>query len=162
MGLDAQQLRDQVVRPVLARLGLPGGLAAEQLVMGTAAQESGLRYLHQIGGGPALGLWQMEPATFADLWDRFLLDSRRRDLRAKVVGLLAPWPSPLLQLATNLDFGAAMCRIHYFARPFTFPAAPTVEELGQIWKAAYNSPLGKGTAAEFVANYNRLVAPVYR
>ena len=162
MGLDAQQLRDQVVRPTLARLGLPGGLAAEQLVMGTAAQESGFRYLHQVGGGPALGLWQMEPATFADLWDRYLLDSRRRDLRDRAETVLALWPLPRLQLATNLNFAAAMCRIHYFARPFTFPAAPTVEQLGEIWKTAYNSMLGRGTVAEFVANYNRLVAPVYR
>lgn len=51
-----------VVRPVL-RVMSAWSQPAEDLVMGTAAQESRLTYLRQLGGGPALGLWQMEPAT---------------------------------------------------------------------------------------------------
>jgi len=62
MSLDAGQLRMYVVRPVL-RVMSAWSQPAEDLVMGTAAQESRLTYLRQLGGGPALGLWQMEPAT---------------------------------------------------------------------------------------------------
>ena len=103
-GLDPRQVRDLVVRPVLDRLGLTKPLAAERLLMGTAAQESQFRYLRQIGGGPALGLWQMEPATFADLWRRF---EARFDLREWTV-YGAP---PVDQLVWNLHLACAMARI---------------------------------------------------
>ena len=60
--LNVRDLRVEVIRPALRALDL-WSPAAEDLVLGTAAQESGLAYLRQIGGGPALGLWQIEPAT---------------------------------------------------------------------------------------------------
>jgi hypothetical protein len=54
MGIDTKQLLELVVRPVLDEIGA-GGVAAEQLVMGTIAQESDMgTWLHQRGAGPAL------------------------------------------------------------------------------------------------------------
>ena len=50
MGLNPQQLRDLVIRPTLKRLGL-WSTAAEELVLGTGIQESGLQYLQQLGAG---------------------------------------------------------------------------------------------------------------
>ncbi|HEV2650775.1 MAG TPA: hypothetical protein VGU69_05935, partial [Rhizomicrobium sp.] len=57
------QLANVVVRPTLARLGLNDGPVALNLLLGTAAQESGGTYLAQYPTGPALGLWQIEPNT---------------------------------------------------------------------------------------------------
>ena len=51
MPLNAQQLRTLVVRPALQAIGA-WSPAAENLVMGTAGQESRLTHLHQLGGGP--------------------------------------------------------------------------------------------------------------
>ena len=45
---------------------------AENLIMGTAAQESGFTYIKQLGGGPALGMFQVEPATAEDILFRYL------------------------------------------------------------------------------------------
>ena len=70
-GLDLAQVKALLVQPVLAGLGL-GGSAAVHLLTGTALVESGLVWLGQTGGGPALGLWQMEPATHDDCWRNFL------------------------------------------------------------------------------------------
>ncbi|MFT9424981.1 MAG: hypothetical protein ABF570_07600, partial [Acetobacter syzygii] len=70
-GLDLAQFKALLVRPVLAQIGLAGA-AAVPLVTGTALVESGLVWLRQNGGGPALGLWQMEPATHDDCWRNFL------------------------------------------------------------------------------------------
>lgn len=63
--IDPRQLRDLIVRPVPEQLDLYSP-AAEQLVMGTAAQESRLVYIRQHLGedkhGRGRGLWQIEPA----------------------------------------------------------------------------------------------------
>jgi hypothetical protein len=72
VSIDANQLRHYVVRPTLRRLGL-WSKSAENLLMGTAAQESHLgTYLHQVGGGPAKGIFQMEPATERDLIKNYI------------------------------------------------------------------------------------------
>lgn len=157
-GLDPRQLRDLVVAPALAHVGLYS-LAAEQLVMGTAAQESRLRFIKQTGGGPALGLWQMEPATERDLWDNYL--AYQPDLAAGLRKLLGDWPSPRTEaLVGNLYYAAAMCRVHYRRVKAPLPAAGDVEAMARYWKNFYNTALGKGRPEEFVANW-RLVAGLY-
>jgi hypothetical protein len=76
--LDPEQLRIFVVRPTLEALDL-WSQAAENLVIGTAAQESHLTYIDQKEPagrrpriGPGLGLWQMEAATHDDIWHNWL------------------------------------------------------------------------------------------
>lgn len=123
MPIDPTQLRTLVVKPVLLSLGLPSSEVAENLIMGTAAHESHLGdYIEQVGGGPALGIFQMEPATLNDCYENYL--DYRADLKAKVDGFLAAQPatpdgSPdkQQQLATNLAYATAMCRIRYYRRP---------------------------------------------
>ncbi len=72
--MDAVTFQTTIVQPVLAALGT-WSLESEMLLMGTAAHESLLIYTHQIGG-PALGYFQMEPATHDDCWTNYL-DNRR-------------------------------------------------------------------------------------
>ena len=67
----ASQMLALVIRPALEKLSL-WSLSAEELVLGTAIVESGLTYLKQHGDGPALGLWQVEPATHDELYTNFL------------------------------------------------------------------------------------------
>ena len=64
-GLNLDHFRADVIQPTLAHLDGDDaprfqGLAAENLLLGTALVESGLHYLHQLGGGPALGIYQIE------------------------------------------------------------------------------------------------------
>lgn len=157
-GLDPIHVRDCVVRPTLAFLGLPGGEVAERLIMGTAAKESGFRYLRQIGGGPALGLWQMEPNTAEDLWSRYAMK-----FNGKLQSLCSerlPWTISV-QLTVNLSLACAMCRVHYYARPFRMPAEASIADLASIWKTHYNTVQGAGHESEFVASYNSLILPLY-
>jgi len=72
LGLDAEQLAKYVIRPTLEYIGWHSAVA-EQLVLGTAITESRLRFLKQLGSGPALGIYQMEPATFRDLYSNYLI-----------------------------------------------------------------------------------------
>ncbi|HCK17421.1 MAG TPA: hypothetical protein DHW36_02810 [Thalassospira sp.] len=162
MPINATQLRTLVVKPVLAELGLSAPDVAENLIMGTAAHESHLGdYIAQVGGGPALGIFQMEPATLHDCYDNYL--DYRADLKAKVDGFLAAQPANPdgtpdkdAQLATNLAFATALCRIRYYRAPAAMPSDPNdVNGLAAYWKQYYNTPQGAGTVEQFVADYNR-------
>jgi len=150
VSLDAGQLRMYVVRPVLQVMSA-WSRPAEDLVMGTAAQESRLQYLRQLGGGPALGLWQMEPATHDDIWDNWL--SGKPAMRLSVLGVsrMDSRPPPEA-LVYNLRYAAAMCRAHYLRKPGAIPA--DLPGQAAYWKQNYNTPLGAGTVAEYIRNYS--------
>lgn len=162
MPIKPTQLRKLVVQPVLVALDLPAQDVAENLIMGTAAHESHLGdYIEQSGGGPALGIFQMEPATLQDCYANYL--DYRADLKAKVDGFLAPQPAKSdgtpdkeKQLATNLAYAAALCRIRYYRAPAAMPTdADDVNALAQYWKQYYNTKQGAGTVEQFVSDYNR-------
>jgi hypothetical protein len=61
-----------IIEPVLHHLTeIPYDRAAAQLLLGTALKESlQLKYRRQIQG-PALGYYQMEPATHDDIWNNY-------------------------------------------------------------------------------------------
>lgn len=147
--IEPEQLLRLVVVPALKSLDMDSPIG-RALVMGTAAQESRLTYLAQIGGGPALGLWQMEPATFRDIHENWL---RHRPTVVSRLDMMRTSRSPdPVELSWNLRLGAAMCRIHY--RRFSgWPETQDPAELGEYWKAYYNTPQGKGTAEEFAENF---------
>lgn len=147
--LDLKQFEDMVVGPALAEIGLDGA-AARAIVLGTALQESGLRYLRQIGPGPALGPFQMEPATHDDIWSNFL--AYREPLADAVKGMRVPGRGAG-QMAWNLLYAAAMCRVHYYRVPARLPDPADADAMGAYWKNYYNTGLGSGTAAEFTAKY---------
>ena len=157
--IDIDDFRDCVVRPALAHLDLYS-LAAEQLVLATAVHESGLRHLRQIGSGPALGFFQMEPQTHHDIWANFL--RHRLRISGRVKSLRASAPEPVDQLATNHAYACAMCRIQYYRRPEPLPPPNAAEAIGRYWKRFYNSGAGAGTVPGFILSFNEHVKPLYR
>ncbi|QDP58373.1 MAG: hypothetical protein Unbinned664contig1000_54 [Prokaryotic dsDNA virus sp.] len=153
--INPKQLRINVIRPVLQSIGL-WSQAAENLLLGTAAQESGMgQYLVQLGNGPARGIFQMEPATLEDIEINYL--GYRNDLRNKVNGFAFPALTHEDNLTCNLAFAAVMCRVHYLRKPGALPDANDIPGMAGYWKLHYNTPLGKGSVHEFVENYNRYV-----
>ena len=154
--MDATQFRELIVRPSLEEVGLHSD-AAEDLVMGTAAQESHLQYVKQLGGGPALSLFQIEPATYNDYWDNYL--QHREDLSDKIfeaiqyddeVQKVPPDPE---RMVWDLKFASIMCRIHYRRISEALPQSGDVAGYAAYWKKYYNTVHGAGTEEEFVQNY---------
>lgn len=167
MTIDINQFREEVVRPTLHDLKMYSPVA-ENLIMGTAAQESGFSYIKQLGGGPALGMFQVEPATAEDILFRYL--KTRKDLRARferAVQVVPPhnidWDNTTIgmvsqRLVYDLRFGVALCRLRYWMMPEKMPArADDLLGLARYYKAHYNTPLGKATEHEFMSNYRRYV-----
>jgi len=151
MGINPGQLRQLVISPALASIGL-GGQAAEELLMGTVLQESeGGTYLHQLGQGPAIGIFQMEPRTHDDLWASFL--SRRADLSAKVSSLLMPGQSRLDQLAGNLLYAAAMARLLYYRCPEPLPAPGDIPAQAAFYKRWYNTAQGAASVESYLQRW---------
>lgn len=154
--IDPRHLLEHVIRPVLRDLGL-WSVAAERLVLGTACQESACgRYLVQIGG-PAKGIFQMEPATHDDIWGNFLV--YRDDLQVKILKWRTDSEviSSVNEMIGNLYYATAMCRVHYLRVPEPIP--DDLHGQAQYWKKNYNSELGKGTVEEYMNNWNRFVSP---
>ncbi len=154
MGILCKDLREVVVRPALKKIGR-WSEAAENLLLGTAAQESQMgRYLRQING-PALGIYQCEPATHEDIFDNYLI--YHGELLGAVTKLTVLHLPRTQQLAWNLMYATAIARIHYLRIKEPLPKADDIVSLGCYWKNHYNTHLGKGTVEEYVKSYTAMV-----
>lgn len=125
---------------------------AGELLLATCAQESLLgQYRHQVHG-PALGIFQMEPATHDDCWANFI------DYRPH----LKSWLESLSQTHTAQDlidndpYAIAMARIRYERAPGALPSGSDLGAMYAYYKANYNGP-GAATEAEFRRHYAELI-----
>ncbi|MGI9249901.1 MAG: hypothetical protein ACR2PR_01715 [Pseudohongiellaceae bacterium] len=150
--LDALEPIDDVIRVSDSALNM---------LLGTAAQESHFgTYLRQLGNGPALGVFQMEPATHDDIWRNFIeyQPGIQAALDGALDGAMAYRGGPQAErMAHDLHYAAIMCRIHYYRVPEALPAWNDVNALAAYWKEHYNTHLGAGTVEEFVENYKYYV-----
>jgi hypothetical protein len=152
MAISADHLRQLVIRPACEAIDL-WSPAAEELLLGTACQESKCgTFLKQLGSGPALGIFQMEPATYWDIWDNFIRHRQPLlDAMSEKFGAACD-PEDMI---FNLRYAAAMARIHYYRVKDPLPAAGDLVAQAAYWKRFYNTPKGAGTEAEYIANYRR-------
>lgn len=142
--MDPEAFRQLIIRPTLEWLGM-GGRAAEDLLLGTALVESGLRHLRQIRG-PALGVYQCEPATYADI---LAYVRARPALLARLQPLIAGTGLPdVSQIVWNLKFATAICRLHYWR--VVEPLPQDLEGQAAYWKRYYNTLQGRGTVAKYL------------
>jgi hypothetical protein len=154
--IDVIQLKNKVIIPTLEKLDLLSD-SAVNLLLGTCAQESKMgTYLTQIKG-PALGIYQMEPATYKDILANFL---KARPALCKDILILCGYidfPEPE-RLIDDIRFATIMTRLHYLRVPKALPKYNDIEGLGLYWDIYYNCNPKKGTVPEFVRNYKEYVA----
>lgn len=162
METTASQYRRYIIRPVLEVLGL-WSQAAENLLIGTAAHESnGFRAIHQYGRGPALSIYQIEPATHDDLWTHTMPGiARRLPQAARAVEGMIPRqytaavgnpPAPEL-LLLHVGYATAIARLLYWRAPGALPAADDLAGLAAYWKRFYNTVHGAGHESEWLDAY---------
>ncbi len=147
--IDKNQLRDLIGR-VLKEADLYSDSAVELLML-TAAVESKLgTYIKQVRG-PALGIFQMEPATHDDIWNNFI--DYKKDLGPRLSDI-ANSEEDYASLEWNLAYSVLMTRIHYLRVPSKLPPADDVVAMANYWKTTYNTYLGKGTVEKAIKAYN--------
>lgn len=136
-GLNIKQVKELVRQSVGF---LPGGEDAVNLVLGTCMVESDLSFLKQVQG-PALGIAQMEPATFDDCVQNWLngKPSLKRVIETRTG---TRWNSS--ELVWNLQLALVMCRIKYLRAPGSIPS--DAAGMAQYHKSVYNTSGGKADA----------------
>jgi hypothetical protein len=149
--IEPNELR-ALIQSTLKPLGLWTD-SAEELLMATCAQESHLGVYRRQIHGPALGIFQMEPATFHDITSNFL--PRHPQLEQQIVALAHDYTSS--EMINNDPFAIAMARVLYLRVPHPLPSATNLEGLFQYYKTYWNSMLGAATHDEFVTNYKMYV-----
>lgn len=149
-----------LIRVTLLGAPFPHLPRAIPLLLGTCAQESAFTHTTQIGGGPAKGLFQCEPATEEDIWINYL--QYQETIRTAIVarcGVTEPNPTALEH---NMVYQILMARTHYYrCDPDPLPPASDVEEQAVRYKKYYNTVYGAATEEDYIQSYARLVAPYY-
>jgi len=157
--IDINQFTRYVIRPALKAIG-KYSQQAEEIVLGTALQESELTFLVQLGNGPARGLFQMEPPTHNDIWDNFLEYNNELAIKVAALSVTAEYstdehdklyviPPQASELVWNLQYAAAMARMQYLRVKDPLPPAGDVPAQAVYWKEYYNTYLGDGTVEEY-------------
>ena len=137
----------RIIKETLDHMNLYSEDALE-MIYRTGKAESGYRTLQQYGGGPALGFFQMEPATYRDIWENYVM--YREKYRNKLYSLGFDDSKMDYCLMSNIGIQVAMCRLHYRRVPSALPKAEDLEGQAKYWKEHYNSHLGKGTIEHFM------------
>jgi hypothetical protein len=158
----ANQYRE-VIKDTLLKFQELGGAkysedAVELLVM-VAAHESLMgRFIKQVKG-PALGIFQMEPATHDDIWRNFISKDRKLDFSvAKFLPSYQSLVNPSTQaelLATDLRYATVLARV-FFMR-FKEPIPSTDIGKAEYCKKYWNTELGKATITDYFNAYRRTV-----
>lgn len=168
--INYNQFREFVVVPTLKYLDpvISYSEEAVDLLMMTAAHESkGGTYLKQIKG-PALGVYQMEPATHYDIYKNYLR------FNPKIKSLLEDFTinaGIILQegedMVFNLAYATAMARVHYYRVPKALPKRDVItewvtpemreddylRELAEYAKKHYNTYLGKAEPEDYYKDF---------
>lgn len=133
---------------------------AVSLIIGTAAAESGFKHREQIGGGPARGLWQMEPYTAIDIWNNYLSYQKVGDRKKywRILARAADIPEDYVPVPQgekyiehylmNDDVACVLARIHYKRVPKPIP--PRTYQQANYWKKYYNTEHGAGTVGHYL------------
>lgn len=158
------QFLEHVIRPTLDHLAVAeprlGTEASANLLLGTAIAESNISSLVQSGGGPALSMFQIEPATFDDIYERYL--RARPGFLIAVQDLRLPALTPMEQLPANPFFACAIARMKFWMAPEPLPAADDIAALGRYWKDHYNTARGAGKASHWAYLYRKHVEEMKR
>ena len=115
------------------------------LVMRTGMAESGYRTLRQMGNGPAIGFFQIEPDTINDVMDNYA--HYRPHIMQDLLDLGLKQGEEEFCVLTNIALQIAFCRLCYRRVPKPIPN--NLEDMAKYWKKHYNTEKGKGTVDHF-------------
>jgi len=142
--------------------------ATANLLVGTAATESGFIYRRQKGfdltdSRGAWGLWQIEEASVKDNIERLQRDEPLRKNcsmfllgHEDMTGILNVRSHCLLRMIYSWDkLAILMCRLHYFKFKAAIPK--DFQAQAEYYKIYYNTMLGKGSPEKYMKDWNTYV-----
>jgi hypothetical protein len=153
--LDCSQFRTLIIEPVLSKLQIYSSKAEELLVFTCAAESLGGTLLHQIKG-PALGIFQMEPNTYTDIWVNYI-HGRNQLATLMALHLGCNKIPPIERMIYDLQFATAMARIHYLRFTGKLPEVKDVDGIWDYYKKNYNTEKGKAKKEEAIKKYQDFI-----
>lgn len=121
----------------------------------TAAHESQMgRYTKQIKG-PALGLYQVEPATMTGAYKNYI--NYRPALAEKIEQISGVAGPDRGQLQFNPIYATIMARLKYWRSPGALPSAADPWAMAEYAKDVFNTSLGRATPGDYYSAYRSLV-----
>ena len=141
-----KQIRE-VIEWSLKEMGLYSEDAVD-LVYKTGNAETGYRHLKQMGGGPAIGFWQVEPATLIDIMDNYVKYRPKLEKDLKLLGFSRD--DMEVRVMSNIALQAVFCRLKYKRDKYPLPLIGDLQGQARYWKRVYNTELGKGTIEHFM------------
>jgi hypothetical protein len=162
--MNAKHFRQLVVRPVLKSIQeqtfdrVPLSGEAEDVLVMIPAHESNLgEFLAQLGGGPALGVFQIEPETANWLIRDYLARPKNRTLRDAVLSFYAAGLTLEENLAANLPFQVALARILLWTKPEKLPkfddSREYLDALSKYAKTHWNTDAGAAKPEDYLRAY---------
>lgn len=157
MGICAKELREWVIKPTLKRLGVYNKIA-ENLLLATAAQESGLGSHLKPAGQRALGIYQIHSLSHRHIWDDHL--AKHSEMASIVRGLASQHDfltHPHAELATNLSYATAIAWFMYARHAnFVLPKTNDIDALADTWKRFYH-PKKNRSILDFSESFERYI-----
>jgi len=153
--LNIAQFRELIVKSTLNDLLLYSPEAEELLIFTCATESVGGTYLRQVKG-PALGIFQMEPETYNDIWQNYIKFHGSLTLRLFSNFNISLQPSPE-RMIYDLRFACAMARIFYLRVSLALPKANDIDGIWKFYKTYYNTPKGKAIKEEAIKKYRNFI-----
>ncbi len=134
------------------------------LLLGTAASESDFGFLNKQVKGPAVGIFQMEPATHNDIWEHWI--GQKPKLKKHVEATMWKNVPKIVQLRYNLNYQIIMAAVHYHRINSVTKCLDHKKFKDQkdykwwlawVHKKVYNTKLGKSTTTRYFEKYNEYV-----
>ncbi len=158
MGIYASDLRELIIKPYLQDLG-EYSETAEDLLLGTAAQESLMGshcYCAQTRG---LGLYRITAEKHRELWDTYLVQFP--DLASQQRGLASQQQflkNPHAELISNLTYATGMAWMIYRRCGINFNKPMDISALAQLWASHFDNGTNCPRDADaFMQTYRTLV-----
>lgn len=148
-----EQFREFIVKPALKDLTMHSHAAVDLMMFTCAVESDGGTYIKQLHG-PAIGIYQMEPETYNDLWQNYI-QHNSRILMILLSNFDCHRMPPEDRMIYDLRFATAMCRLHYSR--FKDPIPSSTEEIWQYYKLHYNTPKGAATKNESLGKYYNFI-----
>ena len=158
MGIYASDLRELIIKPYLLGLG-EYSEPAENLLIGTAAQESLLGLHCFCAQTKGLGLYRMTAEKHRELWDSYLVQFP--DLASQQRGLASQQQflkNPHGELMSNLSYATGMAWMLYRRSAIDTSKPLDTFALAQLWANHFDNGTNcPRTIDEFIHTYRTLV-----
>lgn len=139
MGIYANDLRELIIRPTLVLLD-EWSHTAENLLIGTAAQESHLGFRMHAENDNGIGLFRISAQTHTQVWDEFLVTDP--ELASRLRGIASQQQflkSPHSELIVNLSYATGIAWMIYKRHKLMLSDNLNIHELANCWLHHYCS-----------------------